>query len=345
MIAVVTGSTGFIGSHLVDALVARGATVRALVRPESRSVIRNPQVSYVTADLLDDRSVRESAVWDDTTHVFHVAGVTKARTLAQFRYGNVVPTANVLAAVAARGPRVRRMVLVSSQAAAGPAESGDRPVREDDPPRPIEAYGRSKLEAEQATVRYVATVPITIVRPSAVYGPRDTDFLNVFKQATNRVAVYAAPRDQAMSVVHVRDLVEALLLAADAESARGQTYFVGSAAPVSWRTLYARIAAIAGTRSLEVQLPSAVLWMAGQAGSAASLITGRALLINAHKVALAAPQWWLCDSSRIRSELGWSPLVDLDEGLQETYAWYLSAGWLRSRQRVDSVAAQHGRGA
>ena len=344
MIAVVTGSSGFIGSHLVEALVARGATVRALVRPESRPATRDPRVSYVTADLLDDRSVRESPVWDDATHVFHVAGVTKRRTLAQFRYGNVVPTANILAAIAARGARVRRMVLVSSQAAAGPAESADRPVREDDPPHPIEAYGRSKLEAEQATTRYAASVPITIVRPSAVYGPRDVDFLNVFKQATNRVAVYAAPRDQLMSIVHVRDLVNALLLAADAPVARGRTYFVGSSAPVSWRELYAAIASIANTRSMEVQLPSAVLRMAGQAGSAASFVTGRAMLINAHKVALAAPNWWLCDSSRIRSEIGWAPDVELSDGLRETYAWYLSSGWLRSKARANASTMEQGKG-
>ena len=344
MIAVVTGSSGFVGSHLVDALVARGATVRALVRPESRPATRDPRVSYVTADLLDDRSVRECPVWDDATHVFHVAGVTKRRTLAQFRYGNVVPTANILAAIAARGARVRRMVLVSSQAAAGPAESADRPVREDDPPHPIEAYGRSKLEAEQATARYAATVPITIVRPSAVYGPRDVDFLNVFKQATNRVAVYAAPRDQVMSIVHVRDLVNALLLAADVPVARGRTYFVGSSAPVSWRELYAAIASIANTRSMEVQLPSAVLRMAGQAGSAASFVTGRAMLINAHKVALAAPNWWLCDSSRIRGEIGWAPDVELSDGLRETYAWYLSAGWLRSKARANASTMEQGKG-
>ena len=345
MIAVVTGSTGFIGSHLVDALAARGATVRALIRPESRPTTRDPRVSYFTADLLDDRSVRESAVWNDATHVFHVAGVTKRRTLAQFRYGNVVPTANILAAIAARGARVSRMVLVSSQAAAGPAASADRPVREEDPPQPIEAYGSSKLEAEQATMRYSATVPVTIVRPSAVYGPMDVDFLNVFKQATNRVAVYAAPRDQVMSIVHVRDLVNALLLAADAPVSRGRTYFVGSSAPVSWRDLYAAIANISGTRSVEMQLPAAMLRMAGRAGSAASFVTGRQMLINAHKVALAVPNWWLCDSSRIREEVGWVPEVNLEDGLRETYAWYLDAGWLRSRLRAGPTALARGAGA
>src|SRR5258706_555984 len=102
MIAVVTGSSGFIGSHVVDALLARGATVRVLRRPESPAS-HDPRVAQWTADLLDDRSVRESPIWKDVTHVFHAGGVTKRRTLAEFRYGNVVPTANILSALVARG--------------------------------------------------------------------------------------------------------------------------------------------------------------------------------------------------------------------------------------------------
>ena len=340
MIAVVTGSSGFIGSHLVDALLARGATVRALVRAESPTVGRDPRVTPFTADLLDDRSVRECGVWNDATHVFHVGGVTKRRTLAQFRDGNVVPTANILAALAARDRPVRRFVLVSSQTAAGPAASADQPVREDDAPQPVEAYGRSKLEAEQATHRYTASVPITILRPSAVYGPRDVDFLNIFKQATRRVAVYAAPRDQAMSIVHVHDLVAAILRAAEAPIARGRTYFVGSVQPVSWEDLYVEIATLAAVRSIGVQLPGPLLRVAGIAGNGFSRVTGRSVLLNANKVALARPKWWLCDSSRIRAELGWSDEISLQEGLRETYLWYLHARWLRRNQRAAAVAAE-----
>ena len=340
MIAVVTGSSGFIGSHLVDALLERGATVRALVRAEGSQVSRDARVSYFTADLLDDRSVRECAIWAGATHVFLVGGVTKRRTLAEFRDGNVVPTANILAALALRAAAVRRVVLVSSQAAAGPAESPSRPVREDDPPRPIEAYGRSKLEAEQATRRFSDTLPITIVRPSAVYGPRDADFLNIFKQATNRLSVYAAARDQLMSIVYVRDLVNAIMLAAESPLARGRTYFVGSQAPVSWSDLYAAIAALSGARSFELQLPGFLLGMAGRAGNAFSLITGRAVLLNANKVALARPKWWLCDSTRIRDELGWKDETSVPAGLRETYLWYLHAGWLRPRKGADAVIAE-----
>ena len=342
MIAVVTGSTGFIGSHLVDALLRRGAEVRALVRAETPATGRDPRIGPWEVDLLDDRSVRESPAWRDATHLFHVGGVTKGRTLGEFRAGNVFPTANLLAAAAARGSRAPRVVLVSSQAAAGPAQSPDAPVREDDRPQPIEAYGRSKLQAEQAVARYRDSVPVTIVRPASVYGPRDRDFLRAFKQEAGRIAFHAVPRDHAFSIVHVADLVAALQLAAERPNAVGRTYFVADAVPLTWGELYDALATLAGSAPFAVQLPSLALRLAAHGGELLSMLTGRAGLVNRNKVALARPRWWLCDASRARSELGWSPRIPLQEGLRQVYTWYVDEGWLaapRASARDVSQAA------
>ena len=333
MIAVVTGSSGFIGSHLVDALLARGATVRALVREGSAADAIDARVERSVVDMLDSRSVRGASAWEGATHVFHLAGVTKRRTLAQFRHGNVVPTANVLAAAAARAGRTPpRVVVVSSQAAVGPAAAPDRPVREDDPPRPIEGYGRSKLEAEQATHLYEGTLPISIVRPAAVYGPGDRDFLRVFRLATRAVALHAVPRDHVFSIVHVADTVAALLLAAEHPAAVGRTFFVANEQPTTWRELYAAMARAANVApALELQIPLQALALAGLAGDAVSALTGWHSLANGHKTRLARPRWWLCDATRARAELGWHPAKTLQEGLRETYLWYLHAGWMRAR--------------
>ena len=329
MIAVVTGSTGFIGSHLVDTLLSRGYAVRALVRPETLAGARDERVEYYEADLLDDRSVRESRVWEGATQVFHLAGVTKGRSLAQFRAGNVFPTANVLAALAARTGKGPRVVLVSSQAAAGPAPSGDAPVKEADRPVPVEAYGRSKLQAEQAVARYRDDLRITIVRPAAVYGPRDRDFLAAFKQASGRVALHAVPRDHAFSIVHVADLVDALLRAAERPAAVGATYFVANERAVTWRELYDAVAEAAGSRPIQLQVPRSAVKLAAHAGDLLSTFTGRSTLLNRNKAALGRPRWWLCDASRARDELGWHAGVPLQLGVRETYNWYVEAGWIR----------------
>ena len=340
MIAVVTGSTGFIGSHLVDALLARGYTVRALVRPETAPRVGNTRVEQFRADLLDDRSVRESRVWEGATHVFHLAGVTRGRTLAQFRAGNVFPTANVLAALAARAGKPPRVVVVSSQAAAGPAMSPDLPLSESARPAPVEAYGRSKLQAEQAVARYRDDLPIAIVRPAAVYGPGDRDFLAAFRQATGRVALHAVARHHSFSLVYVADLVDALVRAAECPVAAGRTYFVSNEVPVTWAQLYDEIAAAAGSRPLQVQVPHAAVSLAAYAGDLLSTFTGRPTLLNRNKAALARPRWWLCDASRARAELGWKAAVPLQLGVRETYNWYVDAGWLRPPRPVPTDAPQ-----
>jgi nucleoside-diphosphate-sugar epimerase len=244
----------------------------------------------------------------------------------------------VLAALAARSGKPPRVVLVSSQAAAGPAASPDAPLRETDRPVPVEAYGRSKLQAEQAVARYRSDLPITILRPAAVYGPRDRDFLAAFKQASGRVALHAVPRDHSFSLLHVTDLVDALLRAAERPAAAGRTYFLADEAPVTWGELYDEIAAAAGSRPLQLQVPHAAVRLAAHAGDLLSTFTGRSTLLNRNKAALARPRWWLCDASLARAELEWKCTVPLQQGVQETYNWYVDAGWLRP-PKPDPTAA------
>ncbi len=328
MIAVVTGSSGFIGSHLVDALLARGATVRAILRPSSPTAARDPRVEYHTIDLLDPAAVRATRVWDGATHVFHVGGVTKAHTLERFRDGNVRPTANIFAALASQ-PRPPRVIFVSSFAAAGPAPSAERFLTETDEPRPIEAYGISKLEAERIVAQYADRVPAVVVRPPAVYGPRDRDFLHAFRQAAARVAFHAASREQLISILYVSDLIAGMLSVAEHPAVLKRTFFLANDAPTTWGEFYGIVARAAQARPLELQLPRPLLRSAALAGDLVGFLTGNTPLLNRNKVALTEPRWWTCSAARANRELDWQPRVELHDGLRDTYVWYVRTGWMR----------------
>ena len=136
-------------------------------------------------------------------------------------------------------------------------------------------------------------LPITIVRPAAVYGPRDRDFLVAFKQASGRVALHAVPREHAFSLVHVTDLVDALIRAGERPAAAGRTYFVADEVSVTWGQLYDEMAAAAGSSPLQVQVPHTAVRIAAHAGDLLSALTGRSTLLNRNKAALARPRWWL----------------------------------------------------
>lgn len=339
MLALVTGSSGFVGSHLVEALAGAGWTVRRLVRPESapappalpEALAR--RVETFAAPLADAAALGRSPALDGVDAVFHLAGVTKRRTLREFRAGNVAPTAALLDALAARsapsGARAPRFVFVSSQAAAGAARAPDRPRTERDPAEPVGAYGHSKREAERLLMAHPGGIPWTILRPSAVYGPRDRDFLPVFRHAARGLALYPGTRDAWLSMVYVGDLARALVLAAETPQAVGGTYFVAGDERVPWPAVYDAAAAAAGCRvRVALDTPAPVLAAAGLVGDAWAALTRREVLVTREKLRLGRPRFWCCSAARARLELGWVPAVGLAEGARRTYAWYKAQGLL-----------------
>lgn len=304
MITVVTGANGFIGRHLCTTLARRGYETRPVVR----------------ADFTDNRFER---IVDGADVLIHAAGATRAPTRAKLRASNVELTRRALDA--ARKAGVGRFVFVSSQAAAGPAQSLAQPSREEDKPAPVEEYGISKRDAERL-VRD-SGLSATIVRPAAVYGPGDRDFRAMFSLAHRGLAIHAGNRDQWISIIHVRDCVDGILRAAMSNEAIGREFFLANDEPVQWRTLFdlARAAA-SSPRLFDVEIPMPLVRLGALMGDAAARLTGRAGLLTTQKVLLGAAPFWVCSNERARRELGFVPATPLATGVAETYRWYVDNG-------------------
>jgi dihydroflavonol-4-reductase len=335
MIAVVTGSSGFIGRNLVQRLLSRGAEVRCLVRPRGG---RAPSgAAAFPVDYADQTSLDRCHAFDGADTVFHVAGATLATGQARFDAANVTPTRMLLRAIVERraGPR---FVLVSSQAAAGPTAPGQ--VRtEEDHPAPVEAYGRSKLAGEMVVEGFSDRVSTTIVRPCSVLGPWDKAFLTLFQLARRGWLIYPGVRDHEMGLLHVDDVVDGILSAAKEKAAIGRAYFLTSAVPVTWDQLGACMATAMGVQARSVNVSLGLVTAASEVGEWVGRATGTAPLLCHSRARLAAQRRWVCSGSRAERELGFKPVRSLADAVRETYLWYVRAGWISDPRGAEPVVS------
>lgn len=325
-VVLVTGATGFIGSHLVDRLVSMRARVRCLVR-KSSSVrdLSGSGVELAYGDLVTGSGLREAAA--DARIVLHLAGATKARAIKDYYQGNVQATTNLLRACEETLHAPFRLVYVSSLAAMGPSPDGI-PLTEDAAPRPVSHYGKSKLEAEQAVRTSPLSGQAVIVRPPVVFGPRDTDVYQVLRWARKGILIEIGGADSYFSSIYVKDLVEGLLAASLHPGAAGRTYFLSSADPVSWRGFAALASGLARRQVRVVRVPrraaTVIAWFAEMWGKAAA----KPGIISRDKITEASHRFWTCTPERARRELSFRAATPLQEAVALTLAWYQEAGWL-----------------
>lgn len=315
----VTGATGFVGSHLVEKLRARGESVRCLARPET-DVRRLPAgVQTAAADLATGRGLE--AALDGVDAVVHVGGVTRALTSDGYYAGNARSTETLARALAGRGIR---LVYVSSLAAIGPALDG-RPVDENTPPHPVSTYGRSKLAGEKFATSLVPGA--VIVRPPVVYGPRDTGVLQILKAACRGLLLEIAGGERWLSAIYVEDLADGICAALRAPRAGG-SFFLAHRDPVTWRQLGDTAAQLMGRRARTVRVPVFAARSIAFLNEIWSLLSRNPAIISREKVAEACCRFWICDSARAAADLGFEAPTPLAAGLAKTLAWYKEAGWL-----------------
>lgn len=324
----VTGATGFVGSHLVEALVRAGQRPRVLARDPARldSALRE-SVEVVTGDL-DDRPALDRMVKGVGT-IVHLAGVVRAGRAAEFDAANRDGTARLAAARDAVEPRAF-LVHVSSLAAAGPSQRHEGRSPEE-AAAPVSAYGRSKLAGE-AAVRSSAG-PWAILRPPAIYGPRDTDVLQFFRLAA-RGTVPLPAGERWVTMAHVADVVRAVLAAAALRPA-GQVFHLGEPRPQRMDELVGRLAAAGGVRARVVPIPAWVLRLAGRAGDLAHALGARSVAMTSDKARELLARHWTADSGASLRALGLDGYAPFETGAAQTWAWYRECGWL-PRAKIDS---------
>jgi nucleoside-diphosphate-sugar epimerase len=322
MRALVTGATGFVGSHLAEALHRRGDEVTALVRsPRKAEALAPLGVRVVPGDLDDVRSLASAVEGQEV--VFHVAGLVAARNEDEFMRCNRDGSARLAAAAAGAG--VARFVMVSSMAAGGPAKPG-RPLTGTEPARPVTAYGRSKLAAETAIT--AGTLPWVIVRPPTVYGPRDREVLKVFRIARLGIAPVLGDGHQQLSAVHGADVAPALIAAGTAAATVGKIYYACHPEIVTGADLVRAVGSAMGRRLSLVHVPEPVGRALLGVTEASARIAGRPTILTRDKANEFFQDAWIGDPAPLARDSGWRASYDLTSGLADTYRWYRSAGWL-----------------
>ena len=324
-VAYVTGANGFVGSHLVDYLLEKGLEVHAIVRPSSNlKWLEGKAIQLHTCGLSDPDALVEA--FQGAHYIYHIAGVVKVPTKEGFMKGNATMTRHVMQA-AAQIPSIRRVLVTSSMAATGYAPMGGS-VNEASPLRPIEPYGESKVAQEAVASEFADRVPSTIVRPPGVYGPRDTEIFAFFKAISNGFSVMMGFKPKEMSLIHVRDLVQGMYLAANNERSVGEVYFLGSLECYNWKQLGEVASKAMEKKTWTLKIPHFVIFTIGFIGQFLESVFGMDVALNKDRAYRVTRPSWYCSSEKAVKELGFEQTISIEDGFASTIEWYKKQGWL-----------------
>ena len=327
MRVLLTGGSGFVGSYVAEQLSALGHTVRALVRPASdrRILEKVPGLEFTTGAVEKVDTLGDAVKGCEA--VVHVAGLVKARTPQEFFDVNTEGTKNLLAAAIAAGT-VQRFVQVSSLAAIGPSADG-KPIADDAKPNPVTHYGRSKLGGELAVLGAAEKIPVTVIRPPLVYGPRDRETLAFFTAIQKGTLPILGDGKNTLSVIYGPDCASAIVAAAVSDGPSGKTYFVEDGNVYVWREALEDVEKALGKRAfLRAGIPMWALKVAAAGSQTWGKLTNTAQMLTLDKVNELEQRHWVCSSEGARRDLRWTPKVKWAEGVKLAAEWYRKEKWL-----------------
>jgi nucleoside-diphosphate-sugar epimerase len=310
----------------VEALVQRGTRVRCLVRNKRHlGWVKDSPVEFVVGNCQEKDSLKQGVM--DVDQVFHLAGATTAVKEKTYFDVNALGTENLVQACIENNPRLNKFIYLSSQAAAGPCQSGGK-KQESDPCEPVSPYGKSKLLGEQLALSHAHELPLLILRPCAVYGPRDKGFYALFKCLSRGIQPCLSDHDQHISMCYVEDLVRAILLAADTQTESGDIFFVSDGHDYRMKEIGDIFAQAMGVSTLRLPLPERMLFGMAFFAECCSRVSGTPSILSRGKVEEMIRKNWLCDITKAGALLGFQPRIAFARGAELTFAWYQKENWL-----------------
>lgn len=323
MVVFVTGGTGFIGSHLVDALLSdpQITEIRCLVRTDLKW-LSGKNIKPIKASLSDFKKLEEALNGVDV--VYHIAGMVMAPNYDTLHKVNVDGTESLL--LMAQRCGVKRVVVASSLAAVGP--SNGQALDETAAYRPVSNYGRSKKNMEIMINSLKLSMPVTIIRPPAVFGPREDQILSFFKSAAKGFApIVGDGNNPLVSMVYVKDLVQGILLAAKEGSEGSSTYFITGQQDYSWNEIVEATSMALNKKIRIIKLKADWVRKAGALSENLLKPFGVYPVVNKEKAQELVLEW-RCSAKKAQHELGYSANYTLVKALSETVDWYQRHHWI-----------------
>jgi nucleoside-diphosphate-sugar epimerase len=322
----ITGATGFVGSFIAEELLKKNYEVRCLVRKMSNlRWIADLDVECHYGSLNDSDSLLRGVEGCD--YVYHAGGITKAMSEQEYFNANYEGTKNLVDACIKHKKKIKRFIYISSQTAVGPSPT-ILPIDETHEPNPVTNYGKSKLAGEQYVNKNSKKVAVTIVRPPAVYGPRDSDILEFFRTVKNGIIPILGGKERYLSLIHVRDLVRGIIAAAESNKSIGETYFITSQKPHSWEEISKITLKVLQKKGVKIPVPMALMKGVAVISEGIAALRNKPTLMNKKKIIDMEQEFWTCASGKAKRDFDFEVKIDLENGIRETLIWYKEHKWM-----------------
>jgi nucleoside-diphosphate-sugar epimerase len=313
--ALITGATGFIGSHLLDTLVEQNWDITCLVRPQSQTGYIQKMPVRLHRGPLDNQEVLETAV-DNQDYIFHLAARIRPAPPEVYDKANHQLTKDLAIACLRKNPKIKRFVYISSISVGGPTPLGEV-LDETHPPNPASEYGRTKLKGELALEEVWDRLPATIIRPPNVYGARQQETEILTKLIRKRIVPLLKEEGASTSLIYVKDLVSGILLATESPDALRQTYYLTDGDGYSWREIILTLKKIVLGQSFYIPIPEYLIYSLAWFADILRACGLRNLYFGRRVWNAMAKSRWLFSSDKAEAELGFRTRYNLEEGFKD----------------------------